>query len=201
MNNNNEILQIEEPPYQIMEHVNSKTYTIYLNEEIVEAKKYSKLFSLLRNASEYDVIKIHINSPGGDLFTGMQFITCMKQSYAHIITTLDGMAYSLAPMILFAGDEISISEHSSIMFHHYSSAMMGKGNEQLSNAQAMSTYYRNTLEKYGMPFLTEVEVEQIMDGKDLYFGDDEINKRIEVINSACEDENKEDESGQMELDV
>jgi len=47
-NNNNQVIdipQIEPPqPFQVSEHINSKTYNIYLNEEIVEADKYSKLF-------------------------------------------------------------------------------------------------------------------------------------------------------------
>ena len=206
-NKNNEGFSIEtlppvdKPPYQVSQFTNSTTYIIYLNEEIVEAEKYSKLFNLIRNAGEYDVIKIHINSPGGNLFTGVQLITCMRQSMAHIITSLDGMAFSLAPLILLAGDEIAISENSVIMFHHYSSFAGGKGNEQLANATAMNDFYRNTLDKYGTPFLSEAEIDKIMDGKDLYFGDDEINKRIDSINAAYEEEDSEFPSEESQMDL
>ena len=189
---------MEIPPYQITEHTNSKTYTIYLNEEIVEAEKYSKLFNLLRSAGEYDVIQIHINSPGGNLFTGIQLITCMKQCMAHIITTLDGMAFSLAPLILFAGDEINISENSMIMFHNYSSAQYGKGNEQLSNVNAMNDFYRNTLSKYAKPFLSDDEIDEIINGKDLYFGDDVITERIDRIMEEYESEENEAEDPEAE---
>ena len=182
-----------EPPFQISEFTNSKTYNIYLNEEIIEADKYSKLFNLLRSVGEYDVVKIYINSPGGNLFTGVQLISCMKHSMAHIITILDGQAMSLAPLILFAGDEIQISENSMIMFHHYSSYGGGKGNEQLSSATAMNDFYRNTLLKYGKPFLEDDEIESVMNGQDLYFGDDEINRRIEKI---MEDAELEEECGE-----
>lgn len=195
-NNNNysrviDLPQIEEPPFQISEYTNSKTYSIYLNEEVVEAEKYSKLFNLLRSVGEYDVIKIYINSPGGNLFTGVQLISCMKQSMAHIITILDGQAMSIAPLILFAGDEIQISENSMIMFHHYSSFSGGKGNEQLSNATAMNDFYRNTLNRYGKPFLEDEEIDQICNGQDLYFGDDVINERIDKIMEEYEPEDDE----------
>lgn len=192
MNNNKNYTgratDIEELPFQITEYTNSKTYNIYLNQEVVEAEKYSKLFSLLRSVGEYDVVNIYINSPGGNLFTGVQLISCMKQSAAHIRTILDGQAMSLAPLILFAGDEINISENSIIMFHHYSSWGGGKGNEQLSSATAMNDFYRNTLTKYGKPFLDDAEIESIMNGQDLYFGDDVIMDRIERINEEIEEE-------------
>jgi len=165
-----------------------------LNEEIVEADKYSKLFNLLRSVGEYDVVNIYINSPGGNLFTGVQLISCMKQSMAHIRTILDGQAMSLAPLILFAGDEIQISENSMIMFHQYSSLSGGKGNEQLSNATAMTDFYKNTLNKYGKPFLEDKEIERICNGQDLYFGDDEINKRIKFIMEEIDAESEDDDS-------
>jgi len=197
-------------PFHITEYVNSKTYNIYLNEEIIEAEHYSALFHLLRSVGEYDIVKFYINSPGGNLFTGVQLISCMKQSMAHIVTILDGQAMSLAPLILFAGDDIQISENSLIMFHHYSSWGGGKGNEQLSNAKAMNEFYKNTLIKYGKPFLNDNEIEQIIDGKDLYFGDDIINERIDSITESYEDDEAEDckqeeapecpSSGQINLD-
>lgn len=177
-------------PYYITEFTNSKTYNIYLNEEVVEANQYSKLFDLLRSVGEYDVVQIYINCPGGNLFTGIQLISCMKQCNAHIVTYLDGQAMSLAPLILFAGDDINISENSIIMFHHYSSWGGGKGNEQLSNAEAMNEFYRNSLIKYGKPFLTDDEIDKIIDGKDLYFGDDIINKRIKLMNDMYDDEDE-----------
>lgn len=184
---------IERDPFQISEHVNSKTYTVYLNEAIVEADRYCKLFTLLRSAGECDIVKIHINCMGGDLFTGVQLITCMKQSAATIHTELDGQAMSLAPLILFAGDDITISENSIIMFHNYSSMMYGKGNEQVSSASAFNEFYRNTMMKYARPFLDEAEIDQIMDGKDLYFGDDEINRRIDLINEDIDDEDEDED--------
>lgn len=187
-NNNNELIVEDKIPYHITEFTNSKTYNIYLNEEIVDADKYSKLFNLLRSVGEYDVVRIYINCPGGNLFTGVQLISCMKQSMAHIVTYLDGQAMSLAPLILFAGDDINISENSIIMFHHYSSWGGGKGNEQLANAQAMNDFYKNSLIRYGKPFLNDDEIDQIIGGTDLYFGDDIINERIDSINAEREEE-------------
>lgn len=181
----------EKIPYYITEFTNSKTYNIYLNEEVVDANAYSKLFDLLRSVGEYDVVRVYINCPGGNLFTGVQLISCMKQSAAHIITFLDGQAMSLAPLILFAGDDINISENSLIMFHHYSSWGGGKGNEQLSNATAMNEFYKNSLIKYAKPFLNDDEIDKIIDGKDLYFGDDIINERIKLMTDAFEEDDDE----------
>lgn len=183
-NNNNDIDHIEAPlPFSVTEGINSKNYNIYISEEIIEAEHYNKLFTLFRGVGEYDIIRLYINSPGGNLFTGVQLINAMRGSAAHIITILDGMAFSLAPLILFAGDEIVINDNAMIMFHNYSSWGGGKGNEQLANSQAMNDFYRNMLHKYGEPFLDGEEIKQILDGKDLYFGYDEISDRVKIIMS------------------
>ena len=171
----------EPQPYQITERVNSRTYDIYLSQEVESANKYTKLFDILRNSTRYDIIKIHINCFGGELRTGIQLINAMKQSEANIVTILDSFAFSLAPLILFAGDNIQIGEHTLLMFHDYSSGNYGKGSEQYENAIAMNEYYKGLLEKYAKPFLTDEEITKITDGKDLYFNSEQTKNRIELI--------------------
>ena len=192
----------EEQPYYITEYVTSRMFNVYLNREIMEPHKYSKLFDLLSSASPYDIIKIHINSPGGDMHTGSQLITHMQTSQAHIITILESSAMSLAPLILFAGDDIEISEHSIIMFHDYSTGEYGKGNEMVRSANAYCSYYKSMLEKYAKPFLTDKEIKDIVNGQDLYIQDEvEINKRLERLMKHRADEAERLEALEAEPDA
>lgn len=171
----------EKPPFQIVEYTNSKTYNIYLSQDIVSAEKYDRLFDLIRSAGQYDVIKIYINSPGGNMFTGIQLINSIKESSAYVITVLDGTAMSLAPLIVLAGDEIIINEHSIMMFHDFSTESGGKGSELVSSAAALAKFYKNMLESYAYPFLTKKEISKVTSGQDLYFDTEEITKRMERV--------------------
>lgn len=174
----------KENPFYVNQYINSTTYEIYFNEIFSEPKNYSRLFDMLRHLGENDIVRMHINSFGGNMFTGVQLINSMQTSPAHIVTILDGTAMSLAPLILFAGDSIEITDHSLIMFHDYSSSGGGKGSEQLTSATAMSSFYKGMLTKYATPFLTEDEIEDIVAGQDRYYNSEEIVSRLDLTESV-----------------
>ena len=192
--------QEKDYPFYISEYVNSITYELYFNETFGEPKSYSKLFDMLRHLSENDIVKMYVNSFGGNMFTGVQLINAMQASPAHIITILDGAAMSLAPLILFAGDSIEITEQSIIMFHDYSSPNGGKGSEQLTSATAMNHFYKDMLMKYARPFLTEEEIEPIVRGQDCYFNSEQIAERLLAIHEEMEDEDEDEDEIIFESD-
>ena len=169
-------------PYQVYEGGMAKVYNIYINEEIKEPSSYTNLLNLLRTASQYDLFTMYINSPGGNLSTGLQLITAMNESPAHIRTCLDGVCASLAPLILFAGREILISDNAMIMFHDFSTGNYGKGSELMSSAEANSKFYKKLLKSYAYPFLSIQEIDQVTKGQDIYFDSDQIIERLEKLN-------------------
>ena len=164
--------------YEVFEHGLSKNYSIYLNQEIESPENYTQLLNLLRCASSYDIVNIYINSPGGNLSAGLQIITAMKESLALVRTFLDGMAMSLAPLILFAGDEVYINDNTMIMFHDFSTGSGGKGGELLSAAEAYTKFYKDLLISYAYPFLSMEEIDNITKGQDVYFNSKEIILRL-----------------------
>ena len=88
--------------YCIKSYPISTVYEIFLN-DIGEACDFNELISVLYNAGENDIIKVYINSNGGDLMTGMQILNAMEMSNASIMTILDGQASSMGGIILLAG--------------------------------------------------------------------------------------------------
>ena len=108
-------------------------YTFYLVGEITTPDDYVEWFEIIRNATENDVVKIHINSPGGNLFTAVQFMRVMGESQAKIIASVEGACMSAATMVFLSADGFEISEHSMFMFHNYSGGTIGKGGEMYDN--------------------------------------------------------------------
>ena len=169
-------------PYNISEYTVARHYNVDLNNQIGEPHHYTGLFEFFRGCSPNDVIYIYMNCPGGNVITGQQIINSMNECPAHIVTVLDGMCMSLAPLILFSGDEIVVPDHGIIMFHDFSQGKGGgKGNELLSGAIAWNDFYKEMLLKYAKPFLNAREIDQIVKGQDLYFNADETRKRITKI--------------------
>lgn len=168
-------------PYEVYQTVVARQYDIYLNQAVEEPRHYSKLIDLFRNASSQDSINVFLNTPGGVLHTGVQLIGAMKDCQARVTTVLDGTAQSLGPLILFAGHDIVINDNAMIMFHNYSGHSFGKGNETREAQRAYDKMYLNLLETHARPFLSDEEIQRVINGEDMYFVGEEIQPRIEAV--------------------
>lgn len=154
-------------------------HSFYLSGVIEEPKEYVEWFDTIRNAGEHDVVKIHINSPGGDLFTAIQFMRVMAESNASIVISVEGACMSAATMIFLAGENFEVSEHSMFMFHNYSGMAIGKGGEMYDNIVHERKWSENILRSVYEDFLNEDEIKSILDNKDIWMDGQEVIKRIQ----------------------
>lgn len=153
-------------------------HTYYLSGTIGSSEEYIELFETIRNASKHDIIRLHINSYGGDLFTAIQFMRVLGETEAQTIASVEGACMSAATMIFLSCEGFEVSANSMFMFHNYSGGVVGKGGEmfdQLVHERKWSEKLLN--DTYG-GFLTAKEFEQILDNKDIWMDGDEVVKRL-----------------------
>lgn len=155
-------------------------HTFYLSGAIEDSKEYIDWFDTIRNAGENDVIKIHINSPGGDLFTAIQFMRVMAESSATVVVSVEGACMSAATMIFLSAEQFEVSEHSMFMFHNYSGMAIGKGGEMYDNIVHERKWSENILRSVYEDFLNEDEIKSILDNKDIWMDGHEVIKRIKL---------------------
>jgi ATP-dependent Clp protease protease subunit len=92
----------------------------------ISAKQFSDEIKKLGEVTE---ISVRINSPGGDVFDGISIYNRLKQHKAKVIVYVDGMAASIASIIMMAGDEIIVGEGSQIMIHKPWTFAMGNASD------------------------------------------------------------------------
>lgn len=68
-------------------------------------------------ALDVDEITVRINSPGGDVFDGIAIMNLLRNHKAKVTTVVDGLAASIASVIMLAGDEVEVSPSSMVMIH------------------------------------------------------------------------------------
>lgn len=168
----------------------AQVHEFYLSGEIESSENYIEWFQTIRHATENDIIKIYINSPGGDAFTAIQFIRALQESDAVIIMSVEGMCASAATMIFLQGDSFEVSEHSVWMIHSYSSGIAGKGHEIHSQAMFDRSWSEKMLREIYKDFLTEHEITRVLDGADLWMASEDV---IERLKSRSEKMKKEAE--------
>lgn len=77
-----------------------------------------KLSQALDEMGDVDQINVHINSYGGEVAEGLAIYTALRRHKAHVTTTCDGFACSIASVIFMAGDERIMSDASLLMVHN-----------------------------------------------------------------------------------
>ena len=67
-------------------------------------------------------INIHINSGGGSVFGGIAIYNMLRRNNAHKTVYVDGLAASIASVIMMAGDEIVMPKNATVMIHKSSAS-------------------------------------------------------------------------------
>ena len=173
-------------------------HSIYLLGSIGEAEQYVDAFNILRSAKAEDTVKIYINSGGGMYWTAVQFINAIKQSDALVTTQIDGVAHSAASIIFLAADSWIIPSTSSMLCHYITSGYSGKMHEIDQWHTHTDAHFKQLTHDYYKAFMTEKEIEQMIDGKDFWFGGSEIKTRIQKLAKYRDKKIKEEQEKEKE---
>jgi ATP-dependent protease ClpP protease subunit len=156
----------------------AEVHEFYLTGEITTADDYIEWFDAIRHAKETDLVKIYINSYGGDLFTAIQFMRVLADTDATVIVSVEGACMSAATMIFMCADNFEVTPHSIFMFHNYSGGTIGKGGEMIDQLQHERKWSERLLKEIYQDFMTEEEIQSMLSNKDLWMDGEEVVKRI-----------------------
>jgi ATP-dependent Clp endopeptidase proteolytic subunit ClpP len=91
----------------------------------------------LSKAGNNTPINLRINSAGGDVFEGIAIYNSLKKHNATINVEVEGLAASMASVIMLAGDTITASENSLIMIHNPSVGIQGESKDLTKKAELL----------------------------------------------------------------
>ena len=99
-------------------NVGDKTASINLFSDIgtVSAQDFANEMMFLDSMS-LENIEVHINSKGGSVFEGFGILMAIKNASTYTTTINDGIAFSMAGVILQAGDERKMVDFGQLMIH------------------------------------------------------------------------------------
>ena len=164
---------------RIAPKVMSQLHEFYISGEIKSPENYTEWFDIIRHARADDTIKIYLNSYGGDMFTGIQFMRVLAETEALVVCSVEGACMSAATMIFLCADQFEVTPHSMFMFHNYSGGTMGKGGEMYGQIQHERKWSEVLLNEVYEDFLTKSEIKSLLDNKDMWMDVDEVILRME----------------------
>ena len=150
---------------------------VYLNTGIDEPSCYSEVCYILSTLTEDETVYFHINTPGGILDSAFQLVDAIKGCRATTIAKLTGTVASAGTIIALSCDKLIVAEHTSFMIHNYSAGAYGKGNELKARQEHIDKSTNYAFKEFYSGFLTDKEVKEVINGKDIWLTADEVRMR------------------------
>lgn len=173
--------------------IESTEYCVYLHGAINEPQQWYEHYAVYKSAGPDDIIKLYINSPGGNMATAMEYITHMRACAAPIMAIIGMDCASAATAIALAADGWETNSFSTFLVHGFSYGIGGNaahvGNHASFNTKLNQRFIR---EIYGS-FLTDEEVADILKGVDVLIDSDDLNKRLQELADERDREEVSDE--------
>lgn len=152
----------------------------------ISARSVSDLLKELDNS--VTELEINMFSGGGDVFEGIAIYNILKRSDKKITMRIDGLAASIASVIILAADEVIIGEGSQVMIHLPWTGKMGDKNDFMAVIDQLEMVEREMVKIYQRATdLSETEIVQMMT-KETWLNDEQAvefgfaNSRIENKN-------------------
>lgn len=204
-----DLMDLLKPPVNQNQRVLTKQavniHEFYVSGDIESSEDYIDWFDIIRSSGPNDILKFYINSPGGDLFTAIQFMRVLNDTEANIIVSVEGACMSAATLIFLCGHQFEVSPHSMFMFHNYSSGVVGKGGEMYDRLAHEKEWSEKLLREVYVDFLTEEEITSILNNKDIWMDGDEVivrlKQKVAAMEAAQDSEEEESEEEEELIDV
>ena len=95
-----------------------------------------------------ETVTVHVNCPGGSYFEGLAIFHALNACPKHVIVKVEGIAASMASVIILAADEIVLSPYAKIMTHRIKGESCGNAAQLREDAAEMETFEASLLDIY-----------------------------------------------------
>lgn len=163
----------------VVKNYNFREFIVNLDSEIKEVSQYRKAFHVLSTASPNDIVRVIINTPGGLVDTALQFHNMLLNTQARTIAEVYN-AHSAGSMVMLSCDNIQMMRYSSVMIHSVSFGIGGKVGDVKAYADFTSDSNKAILDDIYAGFLSEKEIESIVNNKDIWLTKQQCEERLKT---------------------
>ena len=157
----------------------STEYTIRITRPIGEIDEFEEEIMALEEATENDIVMVQLSSPGGSLETCDFLCRRINECAAPVFVEIGLTCASAASAMCLQADDWKIHDSSTMMVHACSySPGYGKESDVRSSVENTARINKEWVERTYKGFLTDDELEKVLDGKDLYFYADDLRERL-----------------------
>lgn len=148
-----------------------------------------------------ETIRLHINSPGGEIFEGIAIKNLLAEHPARVVAHVDSLAASIASVIAVGADELVMGLDSHLMIHDGSTYAGGTADDLRSVAEVLDTLSDTIAGVYARKTGgTAAEWRAVMRGEKWYGADAAVEAGL-ADRTAGADETTDDEAAVARFDL
>jgi ATP-dependent protease ClpP protease subunit len=145
-----------------------KIYKLFLGNFNESGNGMQRIINKLQNSEPDDILELHIASDGGNVDELIQLYNICNTLFYNRVTTFANHAYSAGAWAFLLGNDRVLYDHSSLMWHSYSTGMGGKRQDLLDRIEhedkRLEVFLMGTLTKY----FSKKEIRKMNKGKDFW---------------------------------
>ena len=159
---------------------NGYNYTVNVSLVFGDAYTFDEVIHILSTATPDDHITFNINSDGGNLYSLIALRNAIRATQANIHMNLLGMAASAGgALFLESAHSYCVHDNSCLMIHNM---ICGTGYDDTHKVMTRAEHNKRLNDRFVREtyedFLTEDEIQKVLDGKEIYLEDFEIRERL-----------------------
>lgn len=112
----------------------------------VSAREFAAALDALPR--DVKTIRLHINSPGGEVFDGVAILNQLRAHPARVIAHVDGIAASAASFIAAGADELVMGRNAELMIHDARGVCLGNAADMAEMTQLLNHLSDNIAQVY-----------------------------------------------------
>ena len=120
----------------------------------------------IENLGDVENITLHINSPGGSVFSAVAIANTLKNHKAKVTANIDGLAASAATIITSACDTVRMPKNALFMIHNPITFAYGNNQEMQKTVEMLDKVKNSIIETYLSKTKTDKEtLSELMDNE------------------------------------
>lgn len=152
-------------------------WDIFLYGPILSAEQMVEAMMAFSSAGENDTVIVNLSTGGGCVDATDTFIDGMKDCRGRVIVKASGGVHSAGTLILLSAPEFSLSAGFNSLFHNGSVGAGGKLSDYRASSAFTSSFMERLFVETYTGFLTEDELERMIQGKDFWMDAEEFLRR------------------------
>jgi ATP-dependent protease ClpP protease subunit len=140
-------------------------------------------------------IRVHINSPGGDVFSALTIANALRDQRVSkgrtVVTIVDGLAASAASVVAMAGERVEMADNALLMIHNPYTYAVGNAAELQKAAETLNTIRDSLVATYQWhSTLDATEIAALLDAETWMTADEAIERgfatdKVEGLKAAA----------------